>query len=251
MRTSPTHRRRRRGFTLTELLVVIGVISLLIGILLPALSRAREASRKTACLSNLRSLGQALIAYANVHHDKFPNSSPPGPMYGPTAVPWYDQVGDSTTTLMVSFANEYLRGGRTADPTAPATRELKVAQVFWCPSSVLPAPRRISTAEWFDEDSARVSYEFFSLWFPWEAPARINRFRGQAPLAWDIDEGKPVNPVNNAPITIYTSPVPPSHRGGGNVVFSDGHAEFEVDKQWEAKSWPSPASKFYPGPPGP
>jgi prepilin-type N-terminal cleavage/methylation domain-containing protein len=69
---APARRLAVRGFTLVELLVVIGIIAVLISILLPTLSKARESAKRTQCLSNLRQIAVFLNLYANSYKQQVP-----------------------------------------------------------------------------------------------------------------------------------------------------------------------------------
>lgn len=109
-----------RAFTLVELLVVIGIIAILVGLLLPALRRARQAAEGAACLSNLRQLSLAVVAFTNDHKGRMPS---PGGFSLYKADPFTGAVSQITSSSdpYVAYPNDWIAWQRIKDPVTGAS----------------------------------------------------------------------------------------------------------------------------------
>jgi len=205
-------RRKLHGFTLVELLVVIGIIALLIGILLPTLGKARESARRTECLSNLRQVGVAFRFYALDNHDQVPLG------YRAGTKQFNSMVYSATTKKLVLFGWLY-RAGLMKDP-----------RTFFCPSendpkSLLKTPQNPwppgadPAAQVYEGYGCRPEVELPDDPLPNITMPRLNKFRNKAVVA---------------DLTAVVQRVDTRHRVGINVLYGDGSGKWMERGPWDA-----------------
>jgi prepilin-type N-terminal cleavage/methylation domain-containing protein/prepilin-type processing-associated H-X9-DG protein len=254
------HMRTRRGFSLIELLVVVSIIALLLAILLPVFSGARQKGQSTLCLNNLRQLGQGWHLYADDHDD----ICPPG-RYGNAGggngnpANWYE-VGNGMKVRprWIAVMGKYVGIYAFDAPRTDFDRQDYDNKIYQCPT----------VPDWKDERNHGYGYNYQFLGnarltagkyhnFPVNR-SKISSF-GSTVMATDCmgtaagvpkasrqsykNDGTGFNDMGNHGWTLDPprltaqsergsgdpgsprSGVAPRHLGKSNVVFCDGHAE--------------------------
>ena len=202
--------RQRRGFTLIDLLVAIGIIALLAAILFPAFLAGRGRARTTACASNLRQLHLALSLYVSDNGGYLP------PYYTGT----YRQItrGDGTT---------FTWPDQSGDLVASVAPYVQAADIWFCPSDPFAGTEQEPVIGGHDYDNRFTSYYLVA--------GVVYKHRQDTPYPMRLDVPNPAafplltdrksGTVLDLPPA--TGPGPYSHDGRFNVLYRDGHVKLQ------------------------
>ncbi len=251
--------RKKKAFTLIELLVVVAIIALLISILLPSLSRARELSKRLVCASNVKGMGTAFKIYANDYDEHWPT------------VP-FDTAAGNTNLIRYTVDQVEIGFGGNANPLGPgqqkpnrrtqsddAARTLSVTRNMWmlvrsgdvtpksyiCPSSGDSIANEQNVDLFYDFGGMdNVSYGYQVPYGPFSTRASED-IDPRLPVAADKGPFSASSPPQQLPVETpawtddnnmepqeWRSFNSGNHGGQGNgegqnVLFGDGHATFE------------------------
>jgi len=257
--STPSHRRSRAGFTLIELLVVIAIIAILIGLLLPAVQKVREAAARMKCSNNLKQMGIAMHSYQDANPSK---GLPTGWVTSAAAQP---NPGWSWSYIILPYIEQSpLYSALNADiatPGAPpsiASQPLIISTVpiYQCPSdssitlnsnfggyaknnyvvnrwvtgpntNSLPAPLTIQAIP--DGSSNTLLVGERDMTFNIAGTSFIRH--GNTSASFEGRVGRGINP-RPAAGTVYNTgseqrlAYSSLHTGGCNFLFADGHIQF-------------------------
>ena len=213
----------RQRFTLIELMVVIAIIAILASMLLPALSKAREASQKGVCLNNLKQVGILINLYCDDNAEAFPHSLD---QVAPQKQ-WYHYL----LPYLGNYTQIYMSSGgiKKIPPPHPT-------QIFRCPSgpTLYAGYADFSiNGDIFPYRKSNGTYTVAATGFDTlNFRTKLHKDISRTLFLADRKEGSTgLDSISNTKPSYVYCRIEYRHGGGGNCLFADGHAS------WEKPGW--------------